>query len=183
MRQVARLRGSRCGARSGAPASFTHWCGGPGALGPGQARQRVRNINNLGDGERISKLRGRVFESPRGHQSRHGLTIRRDRPTPGVLRVGCVLPLSRCLLDGVPQALDVMAVSTRDEVAVQVNRRLDSSPSATPTAARCASRTRSSPPTRAVSDTLFGALRLASDAARCSMVRIRSPLAVPAMKA
>src|SRR6266568_4097745 len=50
-----------------------------------------------------------------------------------------------------------------------------SSSSATPTLSRCASRTRSSRPTSAVNDTLFGAENVASHPARCSIVPTFSP--------
>ena len=46
------------------------------------------------------------------------------------------------------------------------------------TLSRCASRTRSSPPTSAVSDTLFGALNVASHPARCSIVCTVSPVSL-----
>src|SRR5438552_199450 len=50
-----------------------------------------------------------------------------------------------------------------------------SSSNATPTLSRWASCTRSSPPTRAVNDTLFGAENVASHPARCSIALTFSP--------
>jgi predicted nuclease of restriction endonuclease-like RecB superfamily len=71
-------------------------------------------------------------------------------------------------------------VPGRLRAAIAAEPRLhvrSSSLSATRTLSRCASRTRSSPPTNAVIDTLFGDENVASQPTRCSIVVTVSPRA------